>query len=187
VSGTGTVTNTATLGAGVGPTGGPTGTITFSLFGPDNMICSGAPILTSVKTVTANGAYTSDPYAPTAPGKYSWKLAYSGDANNVAQHTGCSDPTNQVTVGGSSAMTVTAGPSALRPGEALTVTWSGVPSPTSRDLVGLYPVGGSTLVVGRYTSATASGTAVLTVPANAAPGSYEVRLRTVKSGVISVY
>jgi hypothetical protein len=93
----GTLTNTATLGQGVGPTG-PTGTITFTLFGPGNLTCSGPPIFTSVKPVTTNGLYLSDAYRPGFRGKYSWKLAYSGDANNVAQYTTCSDPANQVTL-----------------------------------------------------------------------------------------
>ncbi len=188
-SGTGVVTNTATLGTGVGPTG-PTGTITWSLFGPNNMICSGAPVFTAVSAVRGNGTYTSAPFTLTAPGKYGWKLSYTGDANNNPQSTTCSDPANQVTFAGASnpisPITLTAGPTAVNPGDALTVTWSGVPSPTSWDWIGLYPVGSYNPIAWRYTGGTAGGTTMMTVPATAAPGNYEARLRTTRSGPVTV-
>ena len=98
----------------------------------------------------------------------------------------CTDPTNQVIYGGASAMTLTAAPSALAPGDALTITWSGVPSPTSGDWVGIYPVGGYSIIAWRYTGGTSSGSTVVTVPPTAAPGNYEVRLRAAKSGVVTV-
>jgi hypothetical protein len=94
----GSITDTATLGKGVGPSGGPTGTITFSLYGPNNLVCGGPPVFTSVKTVTANGTYTSDPFVPRASGTYQWIAHYSGDANNFQAMTICSDPTQAVIV-----------------------------------------------------------------------------------------
>jgi len=90
----GAVTNTATLGNGSGPAG-PTGTITFRLFGPNNLTCAGAPIFTSVRTVAGNGAYMSAPFTLRVAGRYTWTVTYSGDANNYSAYTGC-DPANQV-------------------------------------------------------------------------------------------
>ncbi|MDQ4134348.1 MAG: hypothetical protein M3179_14370 [Actinomycetota bacterium] len=184
----GTITNTATLGLGVGPSG-PTGTITFTLFGPDNMMCAGTPIFTSVKTVTANGTYASDPFAPTASGKYTWKLNYSGDANNTSAFTICSDTANHVSVTkGTTGFTFTASPTAVRGGDSVTVTWTDLPSAGSSDWIGFYAVGapGWSLVAWSFTGGAASGSVTITVPVGTTPGSYEARLRTAKTNVVTV-
>jgi hypothetical protein len=91
----GSISDTATLSGGVSPTG----TITFTLFGPDNATCSGTPIFTSTKAVNGNGDVTSDSYTTTAAGTYRWVARYSGDGNNAAAGpTACNDPFEQ-TVG----------------------------------------------------------------------------------------
>ena len=54
------ITDTATLAGGASPTG----TLTFTLFGPDDANCSGTPAFTSTETVDGNGSYTSDPVHP---------------------------------------------------------------------------------------------------------------------------
>ncbi len=90
------ISDTATLGAGLNPTG----TITFTLFGPNNATCTGTPIFTSTVTVTGNGTYPSGPFTPTAPGTYRWIAAYSGDVNNAPATTPCADPLEQVIVTG---------------------------------------------------------------------------------------
>ncbi|MGI8808533.1 MAG: hypothetical protein ACR2KK_11945 [Acidimicrobiales bacterium] len=90
----GSVFDTATIADGFNPTG----TVTFTLFGPDNATCTGTPVFTSVKTVNGNGAYTSDPFTPTAPGVYRFIARYSGDTNNSPAVTPCADPLEQVTV-----------------------------------------------------------------------------------------
>ena len=64
----------------------PTGTITFTLFGPNNPTCTGAAIFTSTVPVAGNGVYPSAPFTATTPGTYNWVAAYSGDANNAAGH-----------------------------------------------------------------------------------------------------
>ncbi|MGH9265025.1 MAG: hypothetical protein ACRD1D_10080, partial [Acidimicrobiales bacterium] len=85
----GQVSDVATLSGGVNPTG----TITFTLFGPDNTTCSGTPIFTSTVPVNGNGNYPSEPFTITAAGSYRWIAAYSGDANNApAGPTACADP-----------------------------------------------------------------------------------------------
>lgn len=183
-----TITNTANLDKGVGPTGGPTGTITFALYGPDT--CSTGPVFTSVKTVNGNGNYTSDEYRPPAAGRYIWKLTYSGDANNIAAYTACSDPNNDVTVGTPppAAFAVTGSPSAVAAGGQVTATWTGLAGSTSNDWVGLYRIGapGWALTAWTYTTGAASGSVILAVPPGTAPGTYELRLRTAKSGPITV-
>ena len=71
----GSISDTATLANGVTPTG----TMTFTLFGPDDATCGGTPIFTSIKDVTGNASYTSDSFIPTAPGTYRWVAeGYSG-------------------------------------------------------------------------------------------------------------
>ena len=58
--------------------------------------------------------------------------------------------------------------------------------PVSGDWIGLYRVGGYSAIAWRYTGATASGSTVLSIPATAAPGTYETRLRTARSNLVTV-
>ncbi len=90
----GAVFDTATLAAGFNPTG----TITFTVFGPDDATCAGPPVFTSVRPVNGNGTYTSDQFTPTAPGLYRFVAGYSGDVNNAPAVTPCDDPLEQVRV-----------------------------------------------------------------------------------------
>ncbi|HEX2180460.1 MAG TPA: hypothetical protein VHL54_13260 [Actinomycetota bacterium] len=90
----GQLTDTATLAGG----NAPTGTISFSLFGPDNATCAPAAAFTTSVPVAGNGQYTSAAFTPTEPGVYRWVAGYSGDANNAAVATACGDPAETVTV-----------------------------------------------------------------------------------------
>jgi hypothetical protein len=90
----GSISDTATLSGG----NSPTGTITFTLFGPDNANCSGSPIFTSVRTVSGNGSVTSASFTPTAAGTYRWRAEYSGDSNNAAVTGACNAANELVTV-----------------------------------------------------------------------------------------
>ncbi|MFN2506217.1 MAG: DUF4214 domain-containing protein [Acidimicrobiales bacterium] len=85
--------DSATLYYGVNPTG----TITFTLFSPDNPTCAGAPIFTSTKPVTGNGYHTSDFVSSNRAGVYRWIASYSGDARNAPSATACGDPTQETT------------------------------------------------------------------------------------------
>ncbi|MGH9279595.1 MAG: hypothetical protein ACRD12_16030, partial [Acidimicrobiales bacterium] len=98
----GQVTDTATLANG----NNPTGTITFTLYGPDDATCAGAAVFTNTKTVAGNGSVASDPFTPTAVGTYRWVAAYSGDAGNNAVTSPCNAPNESVAV-----TSVTPGPS----------------------------------------------------------------------------
>ena len=76
----------------------PTGTITFSLFGPNNATCTGLPIFTSTVTVNGNGTYSSLSFTPSAIGTYRWIANYGGDANNAATANTCNAANEQVDV-----------------------------------------------------------------------------------------
>jgi hypothetical protein len=88
------VDDVATLSQGVNPTG----TITFSLYGPDDSGCSGAAAFTDTQTVSGNGQYTSGQFTPTAAGTYRWIASYSGDSDNSAAQTACNEGSESVTV-----------------------------------------------------------------------------------------
>lgn len=69
---------------------GPTGTLTFSIFGPNDAACSGSPAFTSPPVALGgDGTYRSPPFTPSAVGAYRFSVTYSGDADNVAVTTSC--------------------------------------------------------------------------------------------------
>ena len=83
------IMDTATISDTPGPA---TGTVTFTLYGPDDATCAGAPVFTSPSrplTGAPQSSATSDPFTPTAPGTYRWVAQYSGDANNVPVTSAC--------------------------------------------------------------------------------------------------
>ena len=126
----GAIADTATLSGGVGATG----TITFSLFGPDDFECSNGSIFTSTVSVDGNGSYPSDPFTTVAPGTYEYIASYSGDANNNAIATNCGDPGESVVVTSSTVFisTEASGSVAVGDGDSIfdTATLSGGNNPT---------------------------------------------------------
>ncbi len=163
--------DSATLSAGAIPTG----SLTFRLYGPDDRTCVRAPLLTLTRAVAGNGTYTTGPIAPVPPGIFRWVVGYSGDANNVARSTFCSDA-NAFTF---STTKVSATPTPVVRGGTLTVAWSGITAPTSGDWVGLYRVGtpdGGLVATWKYTTGTAAGSIALKFPWLTLAGQYEVRL-----------
>ena len=106
------VYDTAHLSAGVAPFG----SITFSLFGPDDATCSAPPAFTTISLVSGNGDYRSEPFIPPHTGTYRWVATYSGDAMNIgAGPTECADPAETVVVSGSAAEIPSAGPNVPLP------------------------------------------------------------------------
>jgi hypothetical protein len=95
----GLIHDTATLSGGVAPTG----TITFSLFGPNDASCAGTTAFTSTVPVAGNGSYPSANFTPSVAGTYRWIATYSGDAANAASATACNDANESVTVSAGSA------------------------------------------------------------------------------------
>jgi uncharacterized repeat protein (TIGR01451 family) len=113
------ISDTATLSGG----SGATGTINFSVFGPNDSNCSSAPAFTSSVSVNGNGPYGSGSFVPSAPGTYRFVASYSGDVNNKATATVCSDPKESVTITqGTTSMTLTTSKSPTVFGENVTFT-----------------------------------------------------------------
>ena len=88
------ISDSATLAGGVAPTG----TITFNLYGPNDLNCTAAPIATSTAIVSGNGVYTSASFTPSALGVYRWIANYGGDAGNTATANFCNAPNERVLV-----------------------------------------------------------------------------------------
>jgi hypothetical protein len=82
------------------------GTITFTLFGPNN--CTSVPTgFTPIQvTVNGDGTYTAS-FTPTQVGTFTWVAVYSGDSPNTlgAGPTGCPDVNEEVVVTGVAAST----------------------------------------------------------------------------------
>jgi hypothetical protein len=72
-------------------TGGvtPGGTLTFSAYGPGDATCANTAAFSEPVTVTGNGTYKSPDFTPVNAGSYSWKVVYSGDANNQTVTSAC--------------------------------------------------------------------------------------------------
>jgi RHS repeat-associated protein len=88
-----TIHGAATLAGG----NSPTGTISFSVYAPDNTTCSGLPFATGNVPVSGNGDYQSADVVPDVAGTYRWLATYSGDNNNTQDATLC-DAANTVVV-----------------------------------------------------------------------------------------
>ena len=94
----------------------PFGTITFSLYGPDDAACSTAPAFTTTAAVMGNGDYRSAPFAPGQAGTYRWVARYSGDAmNNGVGPTACGVSGETAVVAASVSPDVNPGPNVKPP------------------------------------------------------------------------
>lgn len=68
----------------------PTGTLTFAFYRPSDTACTNAAF-TWASGVYGNGDYYSGSYQVDSAGTWRWTVAYSGDAQNEAVTSGCSD------------------------------------------------------------------------------------------------
>jgi hypothetical protein len=87
-----------TLNDAAGLTGGfsPTGSVTFKLYGPTDLSCSGMPAYIE-SAVLANGtAATVTGFASSSAGTWHWAAYYSGDAANNPASSGCAAEVVQV-------------------------------------------------------------------------------------------
>jgi len=102
-------------------TGGsaPTGSLTFSLYGPNDPGCAGPVAFSATASVSGNGSYNSAHFTTTTAGTYQWVASYSGDAsNNPAGPTSCADPAESVIVGKFvAALSTTASPTVATGGQ----------------------------------------------------------------------
>ena len=146
----GPISDSATLSGGFSPTG----TITFTVFGPNNPTCTGAAVFTSTVTVVGNGAYSSGPFTPTAPGPYNFVAAYSGDANNVAVTSPCGAPNETATVNRANPTIVTTASAPVNVG--------GTISDSAVLAGGVAPTGTITFTVFGPANPTCTGTPVFT-------------------------
>jgi uncharacterized repeat protein (TIGR01451 family) len=122
-----------------GATATATGTISFSLYGPDDASCSFA-IFTTSKTVSGNGNYTSADFTPTAAGTYRWVANYSGDTNNSPTTNGCNEANENVAVNKAGPSVTTNAGNDVPLGTAIkdTATLSGGQNPTGSITFKLY-------------------------------------------------
>jgi hypothetical protein len=84
--------------SGFDDSGAKDGVLHFSLW--DNSGCTGTPLYTKDRTVTANGAYSTDNsgtgpspggYTITTTGTFYWKVVYDGDNRNNGFTKNCSE------------------------------------------------------------------------------------------------
>lgn len=94
----GSLSDTATVTGGQSPTG----TVTFTLYGPNDTTCTGTPVSGTPATVgldAATGKATSPSITPTQTGIYRWQATYDGDGSNAAAGpNACSDPDENAAV-----------------------------------------------------------------------------------------
>ncbi len=111
-----------------------------------------------------------------APGPYEMRLLTNDGYTHIAT-------SNLITIEGTA--TVTVNPARVQAGGTVTVTWSGIPSPSATDWLGLYTPGSSNAayIVWSYVSGSTipgsprpSGSSGLVIPAEVTPGTYEIRL-----------
>src|SRR5437667_344177 len=113
--GQGTISDTANLAGGSGTLGG---TITFTLYGPNDATCGNAAIFTNTKAVVSSGGgtgtATSDPLKRSQTRTNRWNTTYTEAANNAAIATACNDPgATGVVNPATSSLTTVAPPAAL--------------------------------------------------------------------------
>ncbi len=75
----------------------PNGTVTFRIYGPVASGCTG-PAFVNIVGVKGNGTVNSDPFVALRPGRYSFAVSYSGDAENQGASEPCDSPSQVVQV-----------------------------------------------------------------------------------------
>ena len=163
------ISDTATVTGAPAPAPAPTGTVVFTLFGPDNATCTGAPIFTSAAQPLAGGpppTANSGPFTPTAPGTYRWIAAYSGDANYPAVTSSCNDANETSVVTQAVATIVTSATPAVTIGSPIsdTATVTGAPAPAPA------PTGTVVFTLFGPNNATCSGAPIFTSAAQPLAG-----------------
>ena len=109
----------------------------------------------------------------TEPGEYELRLFTDPWVRRATAHLTVDDGTANIAHNKHGTDTV-----ALLPGDGVTVSWSGIPAPTSTDWVGLFPHGAThhEYAAWIYTNGAATGSGTLTIPATIQPGRHELRL-----------
>ncbi|HLI57614.1 MAG TPA: hypothetical protein VKY26_11365, partial [Actinomycetota bacterium] len=101
----------------------PTGSVTFTVYGPNDSTCAKGAVATLVVAVTGPGPYVSPGFVPQSPGTYNFTAAYSGDGANAASSESCGGANESVVVAQASPGLVTmAAPAQVALGSAVTDT-----------------------------------------------------------------
>src|SRR5437016_1560773 len=131
-----TIQDTATLSGGTSPTG----TISFSLYGPNDLSCGGSATSAGSATVSGNGSYSSSAVTENVAGTYRWIASYSGDTNNNGFTTTCNEAGETSTVNRASPTMTTSATATQTAGGTIqdTATLSGGTSPTGTTSLSLY-------------------------------------------------
>jgi hypothetical protein len=91
------VSDTATI---TGSSAHAGGSITFTLYGPNDATCHNTPVFISAAIpVNGDNTYPSGSFTPTLSGLYRWTAAYTGDLNNLAIPASCNQPNESFTLG----------------------------------------------------------------------------------------
>src|SRR5438876_825977 len=132
----GTIQDTATLSNGTSPTG----TISFSIYGPNDATCTGTATSAGSATVSGNGSYSSSAVTENVAGTYRWIASYSGDANNNGFTTQCNEAGETRTVNKASPSMTTSATATATAGGTIqdTATLSGGTSPTGTISFSIY-------------------------------------------------
>jgi hypothetical protein len=82
--------DSATISALAGGT--PTGSVTFSLYGPDDLLCSGLAVFSQTVALSGGSAETSNTLFSViagTSGTYRWVVSYPGDDTHLASTSAC--------------------------------------------------------------------------------------------------
>ncbi|MFN2505694.1 MAG: beta strand repeat-containing protein [Acidimicrobiales bacterium] len=163
------ITDTATVTGAATPAPTPTGTVTYTLFGPGNPTCTGAPIFTSANRPLGGGpppTSTSAQFTPTTAGTYNWVAVYSGDANYPSVTSPCGAPNETSVVNQATATIATSAATPVSIGSPIsdTATVTGAASPAPA------PTGTVTFTLFGPGDPTCTGAAIFTSPAQLLSG-----------------
>src|SRR3989441_699057 len=118
----GTISDQALLAGSSGPNA--TGTLSFTVFGPNNATCALPGTPAGGAPVGGDGTYPSSAVPVSEGGAYRWIASYSGDANNNGFTTACNAPneTSVVIAQADLSITKTDNPDPVNAGATLTYT-----------------------------------------------------------------
>jgi hypothetical protein len=150
----------------------------FALTAPDD-----APTAIEPTGGTASGTRPFLVFRDTPTGDYQFRILRHGGQPRVSASPPFTvgpkicDPALRTNCGA----TVTMTPARVLPGAVVTVTWAGADGSNSGDTIGLARRGGNQYLALRPTGGPAAGAIDITVPADASPGDYTLRLLAAQS------
>jgi hypothetical protein len=154
----------------------PTGSITWSVYAAGTS-CVAPLFTTGAVAVNGDGAYASPSYIPQATGTYQWVATYSGDSNNSAFTSPCSDTSEQSVASKASPSLSTNATASATVGQPIsdTATLSGGDSPSGSITWSVYPAGSCVTPLFTTSAVTVNGDGTYSSPSYMpqTPGTYE--------------